>query len=236
MSKHMKRLTAPRSWMISRKENTWATKPRSGPHSIKSSLPLLMVVRDYLHHTDSGREARRIIGDAQVLVDRTPTRDHKRPVGLMDVVSIPATKENYRVLFDRKGKLRLVRTDDAGSKWKLVRIDGKTTLKGGKTQLNLHDGRNIIVEKDVHHVGDVLKISLPDQEILSSLKLEKDSLAMIIGGSHMGEIAVIDAHEKTATSQENVVSFKEGFRTTRHNVFVIGKKTPEITLPEVKAA
>jgi len=236
MSKHMKRLTAPKSWTIHRKENKWTTKPRAGPHPTMKSLPLLMVVRDYLVHADTAREARKIIGSAQVLVDNRPTRDHKRPVGLMDTVSLPTTKENYRVLIDKKGKFRLVKTDDAGSKWKLARIENKTTLKGGKIQLNLHDGRNITIEKNAHGVGDVLKISLPDQKILSSFKLEKDSLAMIIGGRHMGEIAVIDSYDKNMTAQENVVSFKEGFSTTRRNVFIIGKKTPEIKLPEVKAA
>ena len=63
MSKHMKRLTAPTSWPVSRKSHVWVTKPAPGPHPVKRSMPLLVVVRDLAGYCDTAREARRIIGE-----------------------------------------------------------------------------------------------------------------------------------------------------------------------------
>ncbi|MCK4717796.1 MAG: 30S ribosomal protein S4e [Thermoplasmata archaeon] len=236
MSKHMKRLTAPRSWTIHRKESKWTVKPRPGPHPIDVSISLLMVVRDHLGYADTAREAKRIIGAAEVLVDGKTTRDHKRPVGLMDVVSIPKTKESYRMLFDKKGKLKLVKIDKTHAGWKLVRIENKTTVKGGKIQLNMHDGRNIILEKNTYKTGDVLKIALPSQKIQESYKLDKGHLAMVTGGTHRGEVATISSYQISQTTRQNTVEFKDGFSTDKNNVFVIGKKTPEIMVPEVSVA
>ena len=234
MSKHMKRLAVPRSWSVPKKEKKWATKPRAGPHPTERSLPLLMVVRDQLGYADTNREAKRIIGAAEVHVDGKPTRDHKRPVGFMDVVSFPKINENYRMLFDKKGKLRLVKIDKAHAKWKLARIENKSTVKGGKLQLNLHDGKNILVEKNEYKTGDVLKLSLPSQDIMASYELGRGNIAMVIGGKHSGEVSIITEYTVTQTSQDNPVEFKDGFSTGKSHVFVIGKKTPEIKLPEEK--
>ena len=78
MSKHLKRITVPRSWSIGRKAHFWATKPRPGPHSLERSVPLAIVLRDYLHVCDTAREARRILGGGEVLdpwAPRLRTRD-----------------------------------------------------------------------------------------------------------------------------------------------------------------
>ena len=86
MSKHMKRLTAPTSWPISRKTHVWVTKPAPGPHAVRKSMSLLVIVRDLAGYCDTAREARRIIGQRKILVDGRPATDYKMPVGLQDVV------------------------------------------------------------------------------------------------------------------------------------------------------
>ena len=105
------------------------------------------MVRDLLGYCDTAAEARRIIGSRDILIDGKVVTDYKRPVGFMDVITIPKTKENYRVVLDSMGYLRLVQITKDKAKWKLVRIEDKTTVKKGKTQLNLHDGRNILLKK-----------------------------------------------------------------------------------------
>ena len=56
MKKHLKRLPAPRTWTIARKERTWAYKPRAGLHPQERSLPLVNVLRESLHLADVARE------------------------------------------------------------------------------------------------------------------------------------------------------------------------------------
>ena len=235
MKKHMKRMTAPRRWGVPRKTSQWVVKPRSGPHRKEDSMPIAMVLRDMLGVCDNFREAMFIIGGRGVTVDGKVVTDHKFPVGLMDVVTLLGTKQSYRMLLDYKGRLQLVPVDDKEKGWKLARIDGKTTVRGGKVQLNLHDGRTILLPKDQYRTGDVLKIELPSQRIVKALKLDKGSLAMLTGGSHPGTIQTIEAYELRKGSGSNTVTFKEGFSTVKENVFVVGEKTPEIKLVEAKA-
>ncbi|HUR25557.1 MAG TPA: S4 domain-containing protein, partial [Candidatus Thermoplasmatota archaeon] len=86
MSKHLKRLAAPRSWVIPRKTNVYTTKPRPGAHPLERALPLGTVVRDFLKLAATGREAARVIGAGDVTVDGRIVKDAKFAVGFMDVV------------------------------------------------------------------------------------------------------------------------------------------------------
>jgi len=236
MKKHMKRMTAPRSWAVPRKVTHWIVKPRPGAHGKEDSVPLLLVIRDMLKLCDNSREAGFILGSRTVLVDERVVTDKKFPVGLMDVVTISKTGESYRMLLDYKGRLRLVKITDAEKGWKLVRVDGKSTVRGGRTQLNTHDGRCILLPKDQYKTGDVLKIDLPSQKIVKAFKLDKGNVALLTGGSHPGTLQTVDTYLVRRGSASNIVTFKEGFSTIKENVFVVGEKTPEIKLMEAKAA
>ena len=233
MSFHQKRLSSSKVLSIPKKKHKWVTRPTPGPHPRERSLPLLVAVRDNLGMCDTGREARRIIGNREVIVDMKATRDFKRPLGLMDTISLPKAKQHYRVLLDRKGRLRLVSIDEVDAAWKLVRIDDKTTLKGGRTQLNLHDGRNVLMDKDEYRTGDVLKIELPTQKVLSHYPLEKGAVAMVISGSHTGGMSTVEQQVPTRGSYEDLVEFADGFSTVKSNVFVVGADRAEVTVPEV---
>lgn len=234
MKKHLKRLASPRSWMIPRKKHKWVTRPRPGPHGMEESIPLQIILRDMLHYCDSSKEARILLSSRGVLVDGKPMRDLKRGVGLMDVLSFEQKKEHFRMLIDTKGRLQLVGIDAKQAKWKLSRIEGKTTVRGGRIQLNLYDGRNILLDKNAYKPGDVLKISVPDQEIKDHYELTKGNIALLVGGKHVGELAKLEEYGKTRNPRENEVKFEEGFSTSLRNVFVIGKKSPEIKIPETK--
>jgi len=235
MSKHLKRLAAPRTMKIHRKESKLTIRSSPGPHPFEKALPLGLVIRDYLGLCDSYHEAKRIISAGNILVDGVKRKEYKFPCGLMDVVSIPAMKKHYRILFDRRGKLVLVPIQDIDATWKLHRIQNKTILRGKKIQLNLHDGRNTLVDKDTYKTGDVLKINFADKKISEVYKFEKGTVAMIIGGSHIGEVANIEELQLVASSKPNLTILKSDkeFSTIADHVFPIGKTKPVITLPEV---
>ncbi|QLH75343.1 MAG: 30S ribosomal protein S4e [Methanomassiliicoccales archaeon] len=235
MSSDMKRLMAPRSWAVPRKKSVWITGTNPGAHSKQTSMSLMVVIRDMLGLCDTYAEGKKILSNREVLVDGRVVTEERFPVGLMDVVSIPKLNQNYRMMLDRKGKFRLVPISEGKEKWKLCRIDGKTTLSGGKVQLNMNDGRCIIVEKDVWKCGDVVKIELPSQKILDTYRLAKGNVAFIISGSHVGELGVIDEYIIERSSAPNLVKMKDGILTIKENVFVVGNKVPEVILPEASA-
>ncbi len=235
MKKHLKRLPAPRTWTLARKEHVWAYKPRPGPHPTARALPLAHVLRDTLHVADTAREAERVIFARQVLVDARVVTDPKFPLGLMDVLTLAATKANYRVLLDQRGKLTLVPIDAAEASWKLCRVQDRGTVRGGKSQVRLHDGRNLLLPAHEHATGTTLKVGLPEQKVLGTLPLAQGHIAILTGGQHAGELVHVDRVEKTRNPRANLVHFTEGFSTIVGYVFVVGKETPEIRVPEGQA-
>jgi len=64
------------------------------------------------------------------------------------------TFESYLIETENSPSYQSRKSD---AEWKLCRIQNKTIVKGKKVQLNLHDGKNKLVEKDEYKTGDVLK-------------------------------------------------------------------------------
>ena len=198
-------------------------------------MPLALVLRDMLRYCDTAREARAILNSRTVHVDGRAITDPKFSIGVMDVLSVKGTKEQFRVVVDTLGRLHLVPIDEAQAEWKLCRIEDKTTQRAGKSQLNLHDGRNLLLPKDEYATGTTLKLALPQQKVLANYPLEPGAIALLIGGQHVGEIAHVERVERTRNPRANVVHFTEGFSTDVTKVFVIGRATPEIAIPEKPA-
>jgi small subunit ribosomal protein S4e len=237
MSKHLKRLAAPRSWVIPRKTNVYTTKPRPGAHPVERALPLATVVRDFLKLTETGREARRVIGAGDILVDGRVVKDAKFAVGFMDVVAVPKTKQAWRVFIDDKARLRLMPIPADQAAWKLAQITGKTTVAGGKTQLNFHDGRNLLVKKDDYATGDVLRLELPTQKVLGHFPLKAGSPVLITDGRHAGEVAPVKSIEVTRSNKANLIHLavgEESFTTIKPYAFPLGD-AGNLPKAEVKA-
>ena len=87
-SKQLKRERSPSFWPIHRKEATWAPMTRPGPHPRARSIPLNVLLRDMMKLADGGKQATRIIHDSKVKIDGLTRKDHRRAIGLMDIVQV----------------------------------------------------------------------------------------------------------------------------------------------------
>jgi small subunit ribosomal protein S4e len=232
--KHLKRFKSPANWPIHPKEYTWTVKPGPGPHALVESLPLLVIFRDILDVADTAREAKIIINQGEVMVDGRIRKDYKFPVGFMDVIQLPKSGKTYRVLPDEKGRLILHPIEEDNASFKLCRIQNKTTINGGKQQLNFHDGRNILMEGE-YQPGDVVILKVPEQEVQEHIKLEDGTLGLITGGKHTGEIGTVKEINITRSSMPNTVVMEtadgKSFQTLQDYVFALGKEEPVISLP-----
>lgn len=229
--RHLKKLVAPKSWKMQRKDTVWVTKPRAGPHSLSGSLPLTTVLTIVLKKTDSKRESVKLIKKGEVLVDGRAVRDPKFPVGFMDVLSFPRIGEQYLFTYDKYGRLQLNALDKE-QKFKLCRIERKTTLRKGKKSIGLHDGRSQLVDKE-YAVGGVVKLSVPEQKILDYFEFKKGSAAYIIGGKHSGKIGrIVEEIPGTASREPMAVLEENGetFRVPKRYAFVVGRDKPEIKI------
>ena len=234
MTFRLKRRAAPRSWTIPRKGTKWVKRPSPGPHAQDESVPLLLVLRDLRHLAANAREARQLVVSGAVRVDGKVVKDLARGIGLLDTLSFGAPlHEHFRLLKDRRGKLTLVAIPAAEAAVKLGRVRFKHAVRGGKIEVTLHDGRNLLVPPtSPYKVGDSLKLELPGQKVVGHLPLAPGQLAYVAGGSHVGEVARVERIEVLNSPQPNRVHFKEGFSTVKQYVFIIGDTAPQITLPE----
>jgi len=232
VSRHQKRLSMPKTWDIQRKAHKWAVKASPGPHSGLKSIPLLLVIRDVMKLANSSKEAKKILHDGNILVDGVIRRDYKFPAGVFDVITIPKVDLSYRVFLDAKQRLSLRKISDP--EVKLCKITDKTIVRGGNTQLNLHDGSNIVSDEFSYHTSDSVILSLPERKVVKHLTYKPGSLALVIGGAHSGELATIEDIRKTRGAMPNMTSLQSsyGFETIEDYVFVIGKGTPEIETPD----
>ncbi len=235
MKKHAKRYQAPtKKWGLPSKKHFWAPRTRSGAHPINRSVPLLVVIRDFLGYAETAREAKKIINGRKVLVDGKIKTDENTPVGLMDVISIPDLKEHHRVMFDQSGKIHMIHLTEGNEGWKLCRVENKTTIKNGLTQYNLHDGRNLIHEdSNIYSTKDVLKIELPTQLVMEKYPFKEGNIALVTGGKHIGEIGHIERYDIVKSSKPNLVHLKGGISTVEEYVFILGEDKPVIEIPEV---
>lgn len=232
-SRHLKRHAAPRVLKLPRKEKVWTMKAVPGPHPLNRSIPLGILLRDYLQLGGSLKEVSKIIREGKVFVDGRPIRELKFPVGLMDVLSLPATGQHFRILPNTLGRLfpHPIGAHEAG--FKLCRVETKKVIQGGRVQLGLHDGRNLLASNDFR-VREVVKISLPGQEVLERIPFRVGCLALIIGGKNIGKMGRIVEIKELRSIQPNTAVLEtdgEKIETQIPPLFLIGEKEPLISLP-----
>jgi small subunit ribosomal protein S4e len=183
-------------------------------------MPMGLILRDILGVAHNRREAKKLLHSRKVMVDGKIETAVGRGVGLMDVLTVG--ENNFRCVLDINGKLRYRPISKKQASSKTCRVMGKTTVSGGKTQLHLHDGRNLLFDSNPEYKsGDSVVISLPEQEITSHHKFEEGALAYLTGGSHIGETATVSSREIKRSSKANEVSFDD-FGTISDYVFILG--------------
>jgi small subunit ribosomal protein S4e len=218
----MKRLAMPRSWPLPRKTSIWVTKAAPGAHTLELCMPVVVVIRDILGYAKSTREVRHILHNNLVSIDGRICKDSRRGVGFMDVLTLG--EENYRCIVDQKGILRYRQISKKEAETKVCRINGKTTVKGGKTQIHLHDGRNILTDDaGEYNTGDSLVLALPSQEIKEHIRFSDGIKCYLTGGAHVGEFAEVSEYIVKRSSMPNEVQFAD-FGTVMSNVFAVGKQ------------
>merc|ERR1712187_706491 len=108
-TKHQKRLSAPSHWLLDKLSGAYAPKASPGPHKLRDCMPLIVFIRNRLKYALNGREVKQIVMQRLVKVDGKVRTDPTYPAGFMDVISIEKTGENFRLVYDTKGRFTVHR-------------------------------------------------------------------------------------------------------------------------------
>jgi small subunit ribosomal protein S4e len=226
MKNHLKRIASPRTWLIARKTHKFIVRPSPGGHSMQNSLALGVILRDNLGLASTMTEIKKLLNNQEVLIDGKRKKDHRLPVGLFDIISLPVLKKQYRILLDTKGRLFVQEIPASEASSKICRVVGKTVLGKDKMQFNLHDGKNIIATQKAK-VGDSLVLGLSSLEIKEVLPLQEGSFVFLISGKHAGASGVLKAFKGT---EATFTSGSEEIETAKSYLYVVGSKKSAITL------
>lgn len=250
--KHLKRLNAPKHWMLSKLGGTWAPRPSQGPHKLRECLPLCLILRNRLKYALTRQETTMIVMRRLVKVDHKVRTDINYPAGFMDVITIEKTGENYRLLFNVKGKYILHKVSEEEAKFKLckvakVAVGSKATIGRNPHHTGhaasipyvvTHDGRTIKFPHPAVGLGDTVKFDITTGKIVSYCKFDIGNVCMVTRGANAGRVGVMQSVEKHPGSF-TIVHMKDRrggmFATRSGNVFVIGEgNKPWISLSRDK--
>jgi len=173
-----------------------------------------------------------------IKIDGKVRTDTTFPAGFMDVVTLEKTNENFRMLYDTKGRFTIQRITPAESKYKLCKVVNRYIAAGGVPYIGTSDMRTIRYPDPLIKVHDTIKIDLETKKVVEIVPFEVGNLAMVVGGSNIGRVGVVLNREKHQGSHD-IVHVKDAaghtFATRLDNVFLIGKGTKSlVSLPKEK--
>ncbi|KAJ3381513.1 40S ribosomal protein S4, partial [Lobulomyces angularis] len=236
--KHLKRLNAPKHWMLDKLTGTWAPRPSPGPHKLRESLPLIIFLRNRLKYALTGKETTSIMMQRLVKVDGKVRTDVTYPAGFMDVITIEKTNENFRLIYDTKGRFIIHRITAEEAKYKLCKVKKVQLGAKGIPFAVTHDGRTLRYPDPLIKVNDTVKVDLETGKATDFIKFDTGNLVYITGGHSMGRIGTI-THRERHHGGFDIVHVKDAldrtFATRIANIFVIGQGVkPWISTPKGK--
>ncbi|RLV92717.1 40S ribosomal protein S4 [Spathaspora sp. JA1] len=225
--------------MLDKLSGTYAPRPSAGPHKLRESLPLVVFLRNRLKYALNGREVKAILMQQHVKVDNKVRTDSTFPTGFMDVISLEATNEHFRLIYDVKGRFAVHRISAEEAAYKLGKVKKVQLGKKGVPYAVTHDGRTIRYPDPAVRVNDTVKVDLATGKISDFISFDTGRLVMVTGGRNLGRVGVI-VHKEHHAGGFDLVHIKDSldntFVTRLGNVFVIGTEAgkPWVSLPKGK--
>jgi small subunit ribosomal protein S4e len=127
--------------------------------------------------------------------------------------------------------------------FKLCKIVGKRNVEGGKVQINLHDGRSIILQSQSPRQktegelapGGAMQIGLPKQNMMGVVPFQTGALGLVIDGRNQGIYGKITTITPGTHARPKIVKIEtatEAFDTPAEYVIPVGTQTSLVGLGE----
>ncbi|XP_055356703.1 40S ribosomal protein S4-like [Paramacrobiotus metropolitanus] len=122
-----------------------------------------------------------------IKVDGKVRTDPPFPAGFRDVINIERTNENFRLIYDTKGRF-----------YKLCRVKKLGVGPKGVPFLVTGDGRTIRYPDPLVKTHDTIQLDIASSKIVDFIKFEVGNLCMVNGGHYLGRVWPVG----TITSRE----------------------------------
>lgn len=231
--RHLKRLAAPKSWMLDKMGGTFAPKPVSGPHRSTECIPLCLLLKK-LNYANTKKEIKHIVRNSMIKINNKIRTEKNFPVGLFDVLTIDKTNEHYRLLYNINKRFYMHRISPEEAKYRLCKVV-KRKSDGDVPFCYTNDGFSFRFLDPEIKEADTLKIDIAENKVVSYLRFEEGKMAIITKGNNLGCIGTIIRIERHEVGFD-MIYLKDfsgrSFATRARNAFVIGEvDAPIVTLP-----
>jgi len=199
---------------------------------------LIVFLRNRLKYALTRQEVLAIMMQRLVKVDGKVRTDSTYPAGFMDVISLEKTNENFRLVFDVKGRFAIHRITKEEASYKLCKVKKVQLGAKGVPYVVTHDGRTIRYPDPLIKANDTIKFNIDTGKIEDFIKFDTGNVAMITGGHNVGRVGTI-VHRERHLGGFDIIHVKDAlghqFATRVSNVFVIGQgNKPWVSLPRGK--
>lgn len=243
--KHLKRLIAPKHWMLDKMGGAWAPRPSTGPHKLRECLPVIVILRNRLKYALNRREVVQICMEKLVQIDGKIRTDPNFPAGLMDVVTLgphnAAASNNsvdrFRLMYDVKGRFVLHKIDADEAKFKLCKIVKQDFTGKGISYVVTHDGRTIRYHDPVVKRHDTVQVNIATGKITGVVKMGIGNKVIVTKGKNRGRYGILTGIERHPGSFD-IVTIRDAdnnsFATRFENIFCIAGANgkPLVSMPK----
>lgn len=189
---HLTRQQTSTQIPIKRKGSKYVARASS---HFNNSISVLLATRDVLGIAKNAREVKAMIVQKLLFINHRPVRDMHESIRLFNHFT---ADKNYILSILKTGKFTLLPAEGD----RIAKVISKKLVKGGKIQVNLHDGSNFLSTKEIS-TGDSVVID-KNGKMKSHKKLEKGVKAFIISGRYKGcEVSVKDVKENEISVKLN---------------------------------
>jgi small subunit ribosomal protein S4e len=157
------------------------------------------------------------------LINNRIVREINYPISLFDCIAVPSVKKYYKIILKGR-KFEPISVPEKETKSKMYKVISKTYLSGKKLQLNLSQGRNVLLnEKEKAEnikSGDFVVMDNSKNNIIKIISIKKDVGVVIVKGKHFGiEGKVIDII-KEGENELAIIKTKDGeIKVNIDNIF-----------------
>ena len=135
-----------------------------------------------------------------VKVDGKIRTDPRYPAGLMDVIELGKSNEQFRLIYDCKGRYCAHKIEPKEAEFKLCRVNKWFVGDKKVTHIVTHDGRTIRYAHPDIRLNDTVKYNLKTGEVDGFLKFKIGSVAMVTEVTSVGSASSATSRSKPPVS------------------------------------